>query len=198
MTEQTERQMQQQKWQKFADVLRHSVDAEHQSGNASVERSTEDQQQAGFDSVNGLKSPVLSDEQQSDFTDLAVDESSNGVAEDGFELVINKRNRTQKQKQMNGNVWSGASASHLKELHSSSSSSTTAPHSTSTNSSSSQSKLRVTSTTASSKNAQNKTLTTKTSQCKYIAIFFYNSIFRWSNKVFGGRRCGKQRTRYVE
>lgn len=165
-TLQAERQMQQQKWQKFADVLRNSVETEQNYGGGIGERVIFEngQQQSAFDSANGLKSPVSSDEQQSDFTDLAVDDSSNGVAEDGFEVVVNnKRNRSLKQKQINGNVWNGA-ATHLKELHSSSSSSATAPHST--NSSTQSSKLWVNSATAppNSKTAQNKPL--KSSPCK--------------------------------
>lgn len=169
---QTERQIQQRKWEKFANVLRHSADTEHHGGPADRVVFEDGQ----HDSANGLKSPVLSDEQQSDLgtlgTDNTVDEpSTNGIAEDGFELVVNKRNRTQKQ--VNGNVWSGA-ATHLKELHSTSSSvSTTTPHSVNSVSTQPSNKLRVssaatTNSTASlnAKNAQNKNLTTKTSPCK--------------------------------
>lgn len=164
---QTERQIQRKKWQNFADQLRHSVDAvEH-----SADRVYDETRQPGDPSSNGLKSPI-SDGQRSEFgTDPVVDEPSNGgMAEDGFEVVVKKKIRAQlRNKPMNGNVWSGTAANHLKELHSSSSSSSTtaAPHSG--NSSSQSSKLRAassSSTTTSNSKPQNRNLSTKNTPCK--------------------------------
>lgn len=169
---QTERQIHQQKWEKFANNLRHSVETEH-GGNG-------EDQQPSFDLANGLKSPVLSEEQ----SDLGT-ESSNGNGEDGFELVIKKRNRSQKQKQVNGSVWNGTSILKDSSSNTNSANNTASPpitqHST-TNISTQLTKLRVTpatNTTAStnSKNAQNKNLTTKTSSCKSItSTFTYESF----------------------